>query len=300
MFDIDSFKQGEGKSMGSNPVTRDSAVRPIARVMRELRAAWRSRQQSDRRKLAARTLAWLEQSVLGHRMPSPTALLRDAEWEPESIGASCWRCGVTRVPFESVDEGCAECRGRKLAPTGVELCGVVRLGRYAPPLSQWAPAIKQRAWREMGVVLGQKLGHQVAEAIESGRITRPEVIVPIPVHWLRRLSRGIDHTEVLATEIARTTGIPLARALSARLAHRQTGAGSSERRGNRGRYLGNRKALPRAATSALLVDDVRTTGATTVEAARALRSVGIRHVVLAVCAVADPPRRNALRPPMRA
>lgn len=285
--------------MGSNPDIRDSATRPIARVMRELRAAWRSRQQSERRILAARTLAWLEQSVLGHRMPSPAALLRDAEWEREPIGASCWRCGVTRVPFESVDEGCAECRGRRLAPAGIEFGGVVRLGRYAPPLSQWAPAIKQRAWREMGVVLGQKLGLQVAEAIDSGRFTRPEIIVPVPVHWLRRLNRGIDHTAVLATEIERATGIPLAKVLSARLAHRQTGAGSSERRGNRGRYRGDPKALPLSAESVLLVDDVRTTGATTIEACRALRSVGIRKVVLAVCAVADPPRRNALRPPTR-
>jgi predicted amidophosphoribosyltransferase len=44
----------------------------------------------------------------------------------------------------------------------------------------------------------------------------------------------------------------------------------------------------------LVVDDVRTTGSTLREVARALKQQGATDVTLAVCAAADPPRRNAM------
>lgn len=276
---------------------RDDAVprdpRALARLAKAAARAQREQRKVERVRRRASILHWLEESVFGYRMPLASRLIADAEWSRDGLGAFCWRCGVTRAPFEDVSRGCAECRDRSMAVRGIRMHGVVRLGRYAPPLSQWVPAIKQRAWRDMGVALGRELGMQVADAIESGRIPRPHAVVPVPVHWTRRLLRGIDHTGTIAGETARILAIPVAHPLRARLATRQTGAEREARRGNRGRYQPRAGQLPVDCTELLVIDDVRTTGSTSLEVLRALRSLEVEGVTFGVCAVSDPPRRNA-------
>lgn len=267
--------------------------RALAKAIEVTTSSWRAERRAARVRRRATLLHWLEDSLFGYRMPPAARLISEAEWRRDSVDAFCWRCGATRAPFEDLQRGCAECRDRRLSPRGLTFHGVVRLGRYAPPLSQWVPAVKQRAWREMGIILGRELGHQVAEAIASGRIARPDAVVPVPVHWTRRLLRGIDHTSTLADEVARVIGVPVAQPLRARLAGRQTGASRDSRVGNRGRFLLRGAALPEGCKEVLLVDDVRTTGGTSLDAIRALRGLGVKGASVAVCAVADPPRRSA-------
>lgn len=279
------------KSPAAHSAPRDG--RALAKANRITTGSWQRERRAERARKRATILNWLEHSVFGYRMPPASGLISEAEWSRDALDAFCWRCGVTRAPFEDLEHGCAECRDRRLAPRGVAVRGVVRLGRYAPPLSQWIPAIKQRAWRDMGLAMGRELGHQVAEAIAAGRIVRPEVVVPVPVHWTRRLLRGIDHTSTIADEVARTIGVPTAHPLRARLAGRQTGATRDGRMTNRDRYLLRRGELSAGCTEVLVVDDVRTTGGTTLEAIRALRALGVKGASVAVCAVADPPRRNS-------
>lgn len=281
---------------------RDAAVSPrdpralaraLAKANREVTGSWRAAQRAARARRRATLLHWLEDSVFGYRMPPAARLIAEAEWMRDPLDAFCWRCGTTRAPFEDLERGCAECRERRMAPRGLAFRGVVRLGRYAPPLSQWVPAIKQRAWRDMGVLLGRELGRQVADAIEAGRIVRPAAVIPVPVHWTRRLLRGIDHTATLGEEVARVIGVPIVQPLRAHLAGRQTGAARQGRVGNRGRFAIRPNVLPSSATEVLLLDDVRTTGSTALDALRGLRELGVTGASVAVCAIADPPRRNA-------
>jgi len=262
------------------------------RSLRRDRAEAKRRERLVRR---ARLLDWLDDWLFGWRMPSAAGVVADAEWSRDSLSDYCWRCGSTRVPYESVREGCAECRARTLGVRGVALCGTVRLGRYAPPLSRWVPAIKSRAWREMAVHLGRELGMQALEAIETGLVPRPDAVVSMPVHWTRRLLRGIDHARVIAEEVARIVGVPYAAALRAELAARQAGGTRDERAGNRGRFRAKPTAPLRPGCCVLLIDDVRTTGSTLREGMAALGAIGVDRVVLGVCAAADPPRRAGLR-----
>jgi predicted amidophosphoribosyltransferase len=266
-------------------------ARALASVHRERREQ-RARERVVRR---ARGLGWLDASAFGYRMPSAAVLLRDAEWVRETPDHACWRCGVTRVPFEDVAAGCAECRDRVMACGGVPIHGVVRLGRYAPPLSQWVPAIKQRAWRDMGVTLGRELGLQVLDAVATGRIPKPDEVVPVPVHWLRRMLRGIDHARTIADEAATVLGVPCRPALRVPLARRQTGGSRDGRLDNRRRFAPGGGMLRVARGVVLLVDDVRTTGGTMRDAASALIGQGAAGFVMAACAVADPPSRASLR-----
>ena len=277
-------------------VTRDIAelrrhegARSAGAAMRFILATERARRRLEQLKQRAKLLRSIERSLFGHRMPMAAALITEAGWRRDSVDAYCPRCGTSRAPFEDLLEGCGDCRGRR-----VGYAGLVRLGRFAPPLSQWVPAIKHRAWQGMGVALGQELADQVAAAVEAGVIRRPELVVAVPTHWTRRLTRGIDHVHVLSEALAKRLGVPLLPAISARLALHQTGASKLARLGNKGRYRLTRAGQAIRGRNVLLVDDVRTTGSTLREAGKALAVAEPLSVTAAVCAAVDSPRRNAI------
>jgi predicted amidophosphoribosyltransferase len=280
-------------------------------------------------------LSNLEKCILSSRLPDPRVLMYSADWRPESLDHACVRCGVTVSRFEIGMGDCGECRGRSS-----RILSTIRLGRYAPPLSQWVPAVKSRCWSAMARALGEMLARQVLAAVDERRLPMPDAIVPVPVHWSRSWIRGIDHTRELSEAIGRSMDRPVSRLLQVRLAVRQAGTTRSQRLANRGRYefrcpgtrpnlwpntlphtwqkslvgslgglfglvgdgrsqtsLSKGRAEPSSASLGhlLLIDDVRTTGASSEEAAECLLNHGAKSVSLAVCAVSDPPRRNALR-----
>ena len=102
-------------------------------------------------------------------------------------------------------------------------------------------------------------------------------LVTVPAHPARRRARGFDPAELLARALARRTGLALVAALRRKAApSRQLGA-DRETRTAAGRLAF--EARGRAPRSAILVDDVHTTGATLSACADALKAAGAQRVV---------------------
>jgi ComF family protein len=100
-------------------------------------------------------------------------------------------------------------------------------------------------------------------------------VVPVPPSPLRWRWRGFDPAEEIAIPLAGLLGLPLARPLRRVPGPRQVGRTRTERIADPPRV----RARGRAPSRVLLVDDVRTTGATLSACAAALRTAGAERVV---------------------
>jgi ComF family protein len=121
---------------------------------------------------------------------------------------------------------------------------------------------------------------------EVFRDFQTEVIVPMPMHWVRRMRRGVNGPAIIAEVLAGRLRQPLAaRSLFRhRLTSLQTELSPSQRHRNQRNSFRTRHVRRLAGRRILLVDDVLTTGATASEAAQTLLIAGAAAVFVAVLA----------------
>jgi ComF family protein len=110
--------------------------------------------------------------------------------------------------------------------------------------------------------------------------TYSDVVVPVPMHWRRRLRRGLNGPDALAGYLARRLQLPWESGLlyRSRPTLPQPGLTVRNRRRNVRNAFRVRKGFRIEGVSVLLVDDVITTGSTCGEAARVLKAAGARSV----------------------
>jgi ComF family protein len=133
--------------------------------------------------------------------------------------------------------------------------------------------------RHLAVALAAELGPRLEGLAPIDRV------VPVPLHWRRRLSRGYNQAERIARPLAGLLSLPFDSALSrGRATPAQSRLGRVQRLANLRRAF----RVPRPRTiqglHLLLVDDVATTGATLDAAAEALKKAGAAAVTALVAA----------------
>lgn len=196
----------------------------------------------------------------------------------ENLDPAVIRCPACALPAPTVavaDGRCATCRQSPPAFAAARV-----LGSYQDDMRQAVLKIKH-AWYEP---LAMTLGTLLAERIEQMPLpARPDYIVPVPMHWWRRLVRGTSAAETLAEMLSSRLAIPLAKSLvrCRRLTEKQSTLPVSERRENvRGAYAVS-SAWTLEGKTILVVDDVITTAATCDEVARILKRAGAERVFAA-------------------
>lgn len=153
------------------------------------------------------------------------------------------------------------------------------------------------AWKEDGVSrLDDVLAHHLAAAVVPQLEPRRAVLlVPVPTSRRSRRLRGRDLVGDLARSAARllrTTGVEarVAPVLGyARVTRDQVGLDARQRRSNLEGALVCRAGVPRGTAQVVVVDDILTTGATALEAVRALTAAGRRPVGVSVVAATPAP-----------
>lgn len=202
----------------------------------------------------------------------------------------CAACGEAvasgSTANEATSEGSGRCAGCRDAAPAYD--ALLAAWSYAPPLDAVVAGLKFRRLD----YLGRQLGAAIAERwrVELGG---HDWVVPLPLHWSRRLQRGFDQAARIATPIAAALGIPRVGALRRRRRTRpQSRLDREARLGNLEGAFAVRRPTAVAGRRIVLVDDVVTTGATLAAAAAALRRAGAARVT-AVAAARTPPTRRS-------
>ena len=167
----------------------------------------------------------------------------------------CWRAlpvAVLRVPGPS------------------SLVESLSLGPYEGPLGD----LVCRSKYDSRLALIEALGRRFGDAM-NGRVD-VDVVTYVPIPRERRWTRGFDQGERLAMAVSERSGIPFCCLLSRRPGRQQVGKGAAERRRlSVSDFQVVASALPERV---LLIDDVRTTGASLHAAASALARRGVESI----------------------
>lgn len=208
--------------------------------------------------------------VLAHQ-PEP--------WTPDTCDDYCVRCGASAGPGAATPTGCSFCHDQRLAWQRL-----TRLGPYRSPLDEHVRAMKFAHQWQWAPWLGKQLAAVVGQPARPQRV----VVCPVPMHWTRRWRRGFNQSVLIAQALADARGWPMASLLRrTRRTPPQTAVAPSQRAANiRGSFAAEPVDL--AGHEIILVDDVKTTGATLDTCARLLRRCGAVSIHCVVAAVADP------------
>lgn len=201
-------------------------------------------------------------------------------------------CPDCEASLPTIDVACQRCARPVCEP--VRLCErcVMALPAYD---SAWA------AFRHEGVIArlldrfknyadlsaGHVLAALMARQWHAQQRPRPDVLIPVPMHWSRFWVRGFQHTHQLARDLSRELGdVRWQAALKVR--HRVARQAHTD---PQGRWLNSHNSMALRSTrpfkrqslrglSVALVDDVVVSGATAHEAARVLKHHGVEHVAI--------------------
>jgi len=208
------------------------------------------------------------------------------------------RCGGCGAIVDDVDSFCTDCwRKLEFLQGGCERCGLPLKGTEAetcgaclaqPPRLDRIRAAVAYDDISRSIALRLKYGRKIALARTMSRYMRPLVgelpsdalLVPVPLHRRRLWSRGFNQSAIVARELSRRTGIPVAVDALRRTRATPPLKGMGMRQRRRTVAGAFRSTMELRGQTVILVDDVLTTGSTANACARVLKRAGAGRVDL--------------------
>jgi ComF family protein len=178
------------------------------------------------------------------------------------------RCASCEEPAEGTAAFCTSC-----TVLLERVSGPGAVFEYGGPVADAVQRFKYDGRSNLGAALGLLMA-----ADAWNLVGKTDAVVPVPLHWRRRRARGYDQAALLARPLGKSLGVPvLLRGLRrVRNTPSQVDLPHSERQRNiAGAFAPWRL---RGVGRVLLVDDVRTTGATLRAASEALKAGGVSEV----------------------
>ena len=219
-------------------------------------------------------------------------------------GAECLLCGDPRRADERYCL-CPDCRRELLSLRLREnvcihcmhpldsrgLCPFCKADRLRPMSEAYGAYRYTGAARQLVMLLKYSFQDEAAEALAAGMAQcfpsgRYDALTPVPLHRTRQRVRGANQSRILCELIGERTGLPVLDALART---RRTGEQAKlKKASDRQRNVQGAFAVQKDVNGlrVLLVDDVRTTGATARACAEALLKSGAAEVALLTAAIA--------------
>jgi ComF family protein len=202
--------------------------------------------------------------------------LRKLEDEPH--------CDVCAMPLPMIGSPCPYCKGK--GPPNFER--VVRLAAFHDPVRVLIHHLKyHRRWG-----IGEELANLLIEQERvKGLLQNSDVLVPVPLHWRRQITRGYNQAQVIARHLGKRCGKAVVRAVRrVKNTETQTRLHSHHKREEN---LRDAFALVRGGNKiegkhVVVIDDVWTTGATMQAMARELKKAKPASLSAIVVATVDP------------
>jgi len=172
---------------------------------------------------------------------------------------------------------CAACRREP-----PRLSGTARIGAYQGRLADAVRQYKYDGREDLHPMLAAGLNAAVRAAPWLPRV---ELVTFVPTHWRRHLMKPFYTAERLAHSLAGALTLPVAPLLRrTRVGLHQIGLSPTARKANVHGAFAMTKGMALHQARLLVVDDVKTTGATLEECAKVLRLAGAAEVYGAVLA----------------
>lgn len=156
------------------------------------------------------------------------------------------------------------------------------LFHYSPSADYSRISMALKYYRNFGV--GKYFAHLLSEKLRKApQYCDVDLIVPVPLHWTRKWSRGYNQAEIIAKEVAKSLSVALCSELLVRIKRTKTQtllSGDSKTQNLEGAFKISKKCRQELHLKdskfaklkhILLIDDIFTSGATINECRKALR-----------------------------
>jgi ComF family protein len=209
------------------------------------------------------------------------------------LAAGAWLCRDCRDYVTPPPLICIICREPSARGLTCDNCreetaltGVVSAGEYSSEYMrravQW---LKFKGVRALAPLLASLLAPRLTAIAPLPLLAEQAVLIPLPLHLRRERERGFNQSREIARELSRLTAIPLADILvRTRSTWSQAKLPLALRSGNTAQAFAVASATNLHGRTAIIIDDVVTSGATLSAAAEALLETNPRAIWAATIA----------------